>query len=285
MLRTRFAGAIGLFAFQAAAAVAAAAVVAGGLDAQALLRGSQASVERMYSFAVAHDFDFHSTAASVRSAASGGGLVALSSSTADYELHNVQYPYVMPAVKVFVERLAGQYRASCKQKLVVTSAARPTNMRVRNASDLSVHSTGMAVDLRSTNIAFACRTWLRKTLESLERAGVVEATEERKVPHFHVAVYPAPYNNYVAQLRRAEAIASVASSETDAASADQDAGSSDPQTAPYEVRIGDSLWRIATRHDTSVQALQDLNRLRSSTIHPGQVLIVPVSNRNQPRNH
>jgi LysM repeat protein len=260
MLKGKLTGAIGFVLFQAAAS--------GGLDAQALLRGSQASVERMYSFAVAHDFDFHSTAASVRTAASGGKLVQLASSTTDYELYNVQYPFVMPTVKLFVERLAAQYRAACKQKLVVTSASRPTNMRVRNASDLSVHSTGMAVDIRSTKIPAACRNWLRKTLESMERSGVIEATEERKVPHFHVAVFPAPYSNYVAQLRRAEAATS------EVAQADEE-----PQTVEYLVRNGDSLWRIATKLDTSVQALQELNNLRSSTIHPGQVLIVPASNR------
>jgi LysM repeat protein len=150
-------------------------------------------------------------------------------------------------------------------------------MRVRNASDHSVHGTGMAVDLRSALIPARCRTWLRKTLESLEKAGVIEATEEKKVPHFHVAVFPSPYSNYVAQLSSTEAVVA----EADDSGPTDD--SAEPGVVSYLVRSGDSLWRIATTHDTSVQVLQDINKLRGSTIHPGQVILVPVAN--SPRSH
>lgn len=262
-------GKIGSAAIVGAALVSA---FAGNLGAQ-LLRGSQASVERMHSYAVNHSYEFLRTTAAVRTAATGGKLVALARSTTNYELHQVQHPYLMPAAKLFVERLAAQYHSACGEKLVVTSAARPSNMRVRNASDLSVHATGMAVDVRSFNIPVRCKTWLRSTLESLERTGVIEATEERIVPHFHIAVFPAPYTSYVAALSNTVVAAA------DASSSSASGPSDDAEIAlnAYQVRNGDSLWRIATKHDTTVQALQELNKLRSETIHPGQVILVPAT--------
>lgn len=42
--------------------------------------------------------------------------------------------------------------------------------------------------------------------------------------------------------------------------------------AEYEVQEQDTLWGIAQQHDTSVQALYDLNGLDSSLIHPGQTI-------------
>lgn len=44
----------------------------------------------------------------------------------------------------------------------------------------------------------------------------------------------------------------------------------------YTVRSGDTLGKIARRHDTSVAALQEINGIRGSVIHAGQTLIVPV---------
>ena len=40
----------------------------------------------------------------------------------------------------------------------------------------------------------------------------------------------------------------------------------------YEVRRGDSLWRIASRNNTTVNDLKRLNNLRGDVIHPGQTL-------------
>lgn len=68
----------------------------------------------------------------------------------------------------------------------------------------SVHPTGMAVDLRKSHVP-ACLHWLRSTLLSLEKAGVLEATEEFSPPHFHVAVFPTAYSRYVELLTRADA--------------------------------------------------------------------------------
>jgi len=43
----------------------------------------------------------------------------------------------------------------------------------------------------------------------------------------------------------------------------------------YRVRDGDSLSRIARRFDVSIRQLQRANRLRGTTIHPGDRLRIP----------
>src|SRR5699024_5142791 len=40
----------------------------------------------------------------------------------------------------------------------------------------------------------------------------------------------------------------------------------------YEVQKGDSLWKIATENNTTVETLMEINELKSSLIHPKQVL-------------
>jgi LysM repeat protein len=235
------------------------------------LKGSAGSVDRMYSVAAKGGFDFFRTTVALESAIRRGTLLPLSGSSPDYELHEVEHPALLPEARLFVQRLARQYRGNCGEKMVVTGAARPMNMRLANASDRSVHPTGMAVDIRSVKIGARCQSFLRSVLTSLEKAGVLEATEERNPPHFHVAVYPTPYRSYVTRLTGA----TVAVAEAPASSSGP-ADSPEPNVSTYLVRRGDSLWRIATRHDTSVSALQELNRLRTDRIHPGQVILVPT---------
>ena len=123
-----------------------------------------------------HGFTYLSTPGQVLNFVDGGYLVRVVPNQ-DLELHQVSFPYVRPEIRVFVERLASQYRSACGEKLVVTSLTRPLSAQPRNASDRSVHPTGMAVDLRRSNRT-ACRTWLESTLVSLEGTGVLEATRE-----------------------------------------------------------------------------------------------------------
>jgi protocatechuate 3,4-dioxygenase beta subunit len=120
----------------------------------------------------------------------------------------------------------------------------------------------MAVDLRRSNDR-ACRAWLENVLLHLEGVGVVEATRERRPPHYHIAVFPRQYASYVDGLVRANALESTRIAEAD----DQE----------YRVRSGDSLWTIAKRHGTTVERLQSANDLRGSRIYAGQLLTVPTT--------
>ena len=238
-------------------------IVAVPLVAQSL-RGSPSSVDRMYQQAKSHDLRFFSSASAIRTAHENNELVRLSGNS-DYRLVDVSYPYVLPETYTFVVRLASQYRAACGEQLVVTSATRPTSMRLLNSVDRSVHPTGMAVDLRKPQNS-RCLRWLRNTLLSLEAAGLLEAVEERNPPHFHVAIFPRQYIQYVQARtggRQPVTLATVASSPS-------------TSTKTYQVRRGDSLWTIARRNNTTVDEIREANNLRSTRILAGQTLLIPV---------
>jgi LysM repeat protein len=241
------------------------------------LRGSPASVDRIHRQAVDQRLQFFASPTEVRSAVNGGRLVRLHGN-ADYELGSVSYPYLLPEAHTFVTRLASQYRAACGEKLVVTSATRPRSVRLANSVDKTVHPTGMAVDLRRPSNQ-RCLSWLRRTLIALEGRGVLEAVEERRPPHFHVAVFPRQYARYVQQqgggrIQMASA-PDPAATRAAAASAASAARSSHESDVRYRVRSGDSLWTIARRHGTSVEEIKRANELRSSRILAGQVLLIP----------
>ena len=165
--------------------------------AQSLL-GSHESLLKQNEEARDHDFSYLRTSAEVREYAQQGVLVRVPGN-ADYELatEEVSFPYARPEVKLFIERLADQYHSACGEPLVVTSLTRPINRQPANASVISVHPTGMAVDLRRSDGA-GCRQWLETVLLDLEGKGVIEATREQYPPHYHVAVFPNPYLQYVA---------------------------------------------------------------------------------------
>jgi LysM repeat protein len=286
--------------------VAACAVLSGitsALDAQTL-RGSPQAMQRQNRIALEHDYSFLQTSAQVRRFVDRGLLVHLPGNE-DYVLASVSHPYARPAVKLFVERLAAQYRDACGEKLVVTSLTRPVREQPRNASHLSVHPAGMAVDLRVSGRA-ACRRWLERTLMSLERQGVLDAIRENRPPHYHVALFPEPYTRYVARLSGARGTTQLAAATPRAATAtlvtanpppdanvqvQSDAGpasqidgpafafaleSAPESLVPYQVNRGDSLWSIARRHGTTVEALRRVNHLASDRLVAGQVLAVPI---------
>jgi LysM repeat protein len=266
------------------------------LEAQTL-RGSPQAMQQQNRVAQQHDFTFLQSGTQVRRFVEAGHLVRLPGN-ADYALASVSYPYARPAVKVFVERLAAQYRAACGERLVVTSLTRPVSEQPNNASALSVHPAGMAVDLRVSGRA-ACRNWLERTLLSLERQGVLNAIRENRPPHYHVALYPNQYTQYVARVTNRTPAAVLASAtgtpaattvatSTAASSAARVAAASPATIAAelaatpealdrYRVNRGDSLWSIARRHGTTVEVLQEINGLRSPSIAAGQVLSVPSS--------
>lgn len=226
------------------------------------LRGSRASMDEQNRQADLHDFTRIRTPAEVDRFVKLGLLVRLHGNR-DYRLHNVSYPYARPAVKLFVERLSGQYRSACGEELVVTSLTRPSTRQPRNSSERSVHPAGMAVDFRRSNSP-ACRRWIERVLLGLEAEGVLEATRERNPPHYHVAVYPNEYEPYAERRQAAEA-------------ARARMAQAAPTVKRYQVRNGDTLWKIARAHDTTVARLRSANNIRGSRIYPGEVLEVPIS--------
>ena len=60
------------------------------------------------------------------------------------------------------------------------------------------------------------------------------------------------------------------------ASGNEVSGGGSTDSIRHTVRSGESLWGIAQRHGTTVEALARANGLRGVTIRPGQVLDVPV---------
>lgn len=248
--------------------VLVASVLASTVDLEAqTLRGGQASLDRQNQQAQAHNFTYLRTPDEVRRFVELGYLVPVRPSR-DFDVHNVSFPYARPEVRVFIERLASQYRAACGEKLVVTSLTRPISNQPANASVRSVHPTGMALDLRRpTNTR--CRNWLESTLLSLEARGLVEAIYERNPPHYHVAVYPRPYIQYVAQITgNAQLAADV--SESPAGEGIR------MEIVSHLVSRGETLSAIATRYGTTVTRLRSENGLRSNTIMVGQTLRIPV---------
>jgi LysM repeat protein len=277
-------------------------VSAGPVTAQSL-GGSPASLDRQSAQARAHDFSYLETASRVRTFVDAGYLVAVRANR-DFEFHAVSFPYARREVALFIERLSSQYRAACGEKLVVTSLTRPLSQQPSNASDRSVHPTGMAVDLRLSR-SQACRRWLESTLLHLEGRGVIEATRERSPPHYHIAVFPRPYAGYVAAVtgRGAPAtladntrpasppvsepvvsvLAAVAVSEPSVseASSSESARSEEVRVAAsmaevvHTVARGESLWVIARRYGVTERTLRVANGMAGDRLLVGARLTIP----------
>lgn len=238
---------------------ATAASVTGANNAS--LRGSSAALDEQNEQAERHDFTFLRESSQLRRFV-GAGLLVPVGGNANYRLKDVSFPYARPAVKLFIERLSEQYRQACGEQLVITSLTRPLAQQPRNASPRSVHPTGMALDLRRPNNP-TCRGWLESTLLYLEEQSVIEATRERAPPHYHVAVFAQDYAGYVQTLKTRTASSKTAT----------------PGGPRHTVRPRDTVWRIARRYGTTPADILRTNGLRSSVIHPGQVLRIPTDAR------
>lgn len=237
---------------------ALAAIVLPVVAEAASLAPTRPALLRQVQAARSHGFTYLENEGDVATFVRDGQLVALPGN-ADYLVkHTVTLPYARPEVRLFIERLSSQYRAACGERLVVTSLVRPKNLQPPNSSPLSVHPTGMAMDLRISGNG-RCRAWLETALMGLERSNVLEAARERRPPHYHVVLFPRQYGSYV----------EAKTGRRPAATPEQS----------YRVRRGDSLWIIARRHGTTVRAIQQANGLASTRIKPSQVLKLPVAAR------
>ncbi|MEX0935738.1 MAG: DUF5715 family protein [Gemmatimonadota bacterium] len=253
--------------FASMIAVGLLAFTVGGASAQSLL-GSSSSLDLQNQQARQHDFSYLRTPGEVTGFVQSGYLVPVTP-TRDMDLHQVSFPYARPEVRVFIQRLASQYRAACGEKLVVTSLTRPISNQPANASSRSVHPTGMAVDLRRSNRA-SCREWLEATLLGLESEGVLDATRERRPPHYHLAVFPRPYSGYLAAVTGDDGVVE-ASLEA--------LSESRTRRVSHVVQRGETLSAIADRYGSSVSRLRIENGLRSDRLSVGQQLEVPVVER------
>ena len=260
------------------AAALVSTLVATEAQAAGSLQPTRAGLVRQSLAARAENFSYLQNDEQVHEFVRRGLLVPLRS-TADYYIHpDLRHAVARPEVKLFVERLSAQYRAACGERLVVTSLLRPKNRQPRNSHPLSVHPTGMALDLRVSGVA-KCRSWLESTLVDLEGKRVLEAARERRPPHYHIVVFPSAYAQYVNGNGGATAPATVlAAARTEAPQeAPKAAPASAAQQPPrYRVRSGDNLWTIARRHGVTVASIKRYNGLRSTRLKPGQTLTIPT---------
>jgi len=258
------------------------------------LRGSRESVQKMWDFATAHGLVFYQTPRDIDNAVAEGKLVPLDGD-ASYELtRGVGFSYATREAKQFVVSFAPQYLAACGTPLTVTSAARPTSRQPRNSNPYSVHPTGIAIDLRRPP-AGPCQTWLRKALAELEQQGYVEATEERRPVHLHVAVLTEPGKLAAlpplgsgvlagvpprtlrsdGQVALRSTTPTVPISIAPAASG-TNGDDEEIRAGTYRVREGDTLWGVARRSGVSVSALARANRRSTrGVLKPGTMLRVP----------
>lgn len=243
------------------------------------LKGSRTSVRTQYELAQTYGFSFIDTANEVPQMVESGKLHKVSPGR-NMELHSVSFPYAVAETSVFLERLSQQYMAACGEKLTVTSLLRPANRQPVNAVALSVHPTGMAVDLRIPQTS-KCRSWLENTLLALEKEQVLDVTRERFPPHYHVAVYAEPYAARVAALeakaRKSTTLAQTQPTQEIAVSSSLASNQASHQTSQqnYIARKGDSLWKIAANTGVSVAELRAANNLQSDRIVVGQTLHIP----------
>ncbi|HUP90419.1 MAG TPA: DUF5715 family protein [Longimicrobiales bacterium] len=252
------------------------------------LKGSRTAMRKQNSVAREQDYTFLRTTSDVWRFVDNGLLVRLKGNSA-VKLANVSFPYTRPAVKLFAERLGKQYKSACGEKLVVTSLTRPLSRQPWNASDLSVHPAGMAIDLRISDRR-SCRNWLQETLVGLESKGVLEATRERYPAHFHVAVFPEKYQRYVSSSGQPAKLAAKSAPKTSEKKI-KIATSSAPTYASvvplpkttaakpstHKVRSGETLSTIARKYGTTVVALKRANYLHTSRIRAGQNLAIPAA--------
>ena len=210
------------------------------------LSGSQRSMDVQNDQARLHGFTYLETRTQMERLV-GLGLLVPVEGNKDFFLKEVSFPVARPAVRTFIGELAKRYRAECGEQLVVTSLTRPRRYQPSNASWRSVHPTGMALDLRrSWNRK--CRGWVESVLLHLEREGVLDATRERHPSHYHIALFPEPFERFLAS------------------------GADWGSWKMYQVVRGDTLASIARRHNTTVSIVKDINGIRSSRIYAGQVL-------------
>lgn len=206
------------------------------------LRGSPNSMVRQNSVAKTLGYEFVKTADDLSALVEEGEFVELPGNEHYVVLKSVSYPLARPEIRIFIERLAAQYHEATGERLVVTSLTRPASEQPRNSHQLSVHPTGIAVDLRISERG-ASQRWLESVLLKLERQDLLDVTRERYPPHYHVALFPAAYASHVEGMIGADALAEAMKFEPE------------PEEAPAEVAPAVSP-RVTRQASAAVPAIQ-----------------------------
>lgn len=164
-----------------------------------ILKGSSESLDAQNRQAQKHQLKYHRTKDELYASVASKKLVPVSPSKT-LELAGVSFPFALNTTRDFLKQLSQAYSNYCQEALIVTSLTRPNTHQPKNASTRSVHPTGLAIDLRIPSTQ-KCKSWLVDSLVYLEEQKVVEATQERNPPHFHLVVFPNAYRNFVSQNR------------------------------------------------------------------------------------
>jgi hypothetical protein len=222
------------------------------------LKGSSLAVAKAYTAALEIGAPFAKTAAHVEQLVKAGTLVEVRPGP-DLTLNGVSFPYATPALDAALAKLSARYRAACGEQLVLTSLVRPLDQQPANASRRSVHPAGTAADIRRSKNE-RCLVWLETALLELEGEGAIEATRESRPPHYHVAVLPqrAPPRDRDVDPAEAERVAEA------------------PAGGLHTVAPNESLWAIAHRFGTTIDAIKALNGLADANIKAGQRLAIPL---------
>ena len=111
-----------------------------------------------------------------------------------------EYRFVRPWTRDFIVSLSRDYEHTFHKPLRINSGVRTVERqhqliringnaaRGTTPSRRSSHLTGATIDITKVGMSRAERSWMRTRLLQLERAGHVEATEERMQSVFHIMV-------------------------------------------------------------------------------------------------
>lgn len=253
------------------------------LFAKPSLKGSAASLDRQNRAANRASLKRHQTPKELMRTVQQGKLIRIQDGKF-FELHNVSYPYAHPQLKDFLVDFAKIMRRECGINLVITSLARPISTQPKNASSRSVHPTGIAADLRLP--PQYCRKKIEPILLQLEHMKVIEATRERRPPHYHVSINPVGYLEAIQSGNGSLQITSPSHSKAQQKEfrVTQDSIKKHKKSKKrkrikqhkvYRVKSGDTLWDLAQKWNVTVQAIQRTNQLKSSRIDLGQNLKIP----------
>lgn len=145
----------------------------------------------------------------IRRFAGAGLLVPVPSSRRSYYLSGISssYRFLRPWTKLFLERIASQFRARFGARLRVTGlirtvsyqqalARRNGNAAPASGSLRSSHLTGATIDISKRFMKPEHVQWMRFVLHRLHQRKVIYAIEEFRQPTFHVMVHKS-YLEYV----------------------------------------------------------------------------------------